>query len=248
MNFGSRTVVSLFDRLGLTLRPWAEAGFDCYAYDLVQPWDHRKDGIWWCHWDANEGPDKIVSRHPHPWMVSGFPPCTDLATSGTAHWVRKEMERPGFQERAMDFVFLISHIGMQTGARWWIENPVGVIPRFWRAADFVFDPCDYGGYLPKHERHPLFPNYIPPQDAYTKRTCIWCSHDFVIPPKRPVLPIRSTAGESPMIAELGGASDRTKEIRSATPRGFARAVFEYNKPYISPEDEHGADGPDANRP
>lgn len=29
---------------------------------------------------------------------------------------------------------------------------------------------------------------------------------------------------------LGGKSDRTKNIRSATPRGFARAVFEANNP------------------
>ncbi len=28
---------------------------------------------------------------------------------------------------------------------------------------------------------------------------------------------------------LGGSSQKTKQLRSLTPRGFARAVFEFNK-------------------
>lgn len=37
--------------------------------------------------------------------------------------------------------------------------------------------------------------------------------------------------------KLGGKSDKTKNIRSATPRGFARAVFLANAPHLKQENE-----------
>lgn len=39
-------------------------------------------------------------------------------------------------------------------------------------------------------------------------------------------------GQSKAHNKLGGKSDRTKNIRSATPRGFARAVFLANAPHL----------------
>ena len=40
-------------------------------------------------------------------------------------------------------------------------------------------------------------------------------------------------GYSTQHLKLGGKSKRTKDIRSATPRGFATAVYEYNRPIPS---------------
>ena len=47
----------------------------------------------------------------------------------------------------------------------------------------------------------------------------------LLQPKRPT---QKPDGYSQQHLKLGGKSQRTKDIRSATPRGFARAVFEAN--------------------
>jgi len=63
----------------------------------------------------------------------------------------------------------------------------------------------------------------PAEDAYTKRTCLW--GDFQEPEKKPVDPVDG----SKMHRLYGGKSERTKEMRSMTPRGFARAFFAANQ-------------------
>ena len=94
-----------------------------------------------------------------------------------------------------------------TGAPYLIENPVSTVSTYWRAPDHTFDPCDYGGYL------------IPPGDAYTKKTCLWTGNGFVMPePKR----VRPTEGSR--MHRLPPSEERAN-ARSATPKGFARAVF-----------------------
>ena len=45
---------------------------------------------------------------------------------------------------------------------------------------------------------------------------------------KPVVPIRACAHGS-WLMKLGGKSLRTKNLRSATPKGFAIAIFESNK-------------------
>ena len=81
------------------------------------------------------------------------------------------------------------------------------------------------GNLPEDDVHPTYPEYIKPRDAYPKKTCIWASDDFVMPGKKYV---EVDEGYSEQHKKLGGKSLKTKNIRSATPRGFAQAVFEYN--------------------
>ena len=63
-------------------------------------------------------------------------------------------------------------------------------------------------------------------DAYLKKTCIWSGNRFVMPSKKPV---NVDPGYSDQYKKLGGKSLKTKNIRSATPRGFAKAVFLANK-------------------
>ena len=41
-------------------------------------------------------------------------------------------------------------------------------------------------------------------------------------------PVQPEKGHSRQHLKLGGKSAKTKNIRSATPRGFARAVYEFN--------------------
>jgi hypothetical protein len=96
----------------------------------------------------------------------------------------------------------------------------------------MFQPCDFGGYLPEDDGGNPYPDIIPARDAYTKKTCLWTGNGFVMPAKRPVEPEKFTGKNGLNFSgpawKLGGKSLRTKNIRSATPRGFAKAVFAAN--------------------
>ena len=236
-------VVSLYDYTGDALRPWARAGYECYAYDIAHPQrDEVRGGIHYRHADLHDQTTmaRLVRRHRGKVaFVSAFPVCTDLASSGAAWWEAKRAHDPAFQRRAARHATRCAQAAEAMGCdKYYVENPVGALSRLWRAPDFAFDPCEYGGYLPRKDAHPSFPRHIPPRDAYRKRTCIWHGRAFTMPPKRPVSPrqvtyTRARSGRasaySPQAARLGGRSPRTKQIRSATPRGWARAVFEANR-------------------
>ena len=97
---------------------------------------------------------------------------------------------------------------------------------FKRKPDYSFHPFEYGGYIePDQAEHPKWPDYIAPMDAYPKKTCLWTGGYFTMPDKSPVEP---ETGHSRQHLKLGGKSMKTKNIRSATPRGFAQAVFNAN--------------------
>ncbi len=64
-----------------------------------------------------------------------------------------------------------------------------------------------------------------PRMPTLKKTCLWTGNGFTMPWKDPVQP---EEGHSRQHKKLGGKSQRTKDIRSATPRGFATAVYEFN--------------------
>ena len=106
---------------------------------------------------------------------------------------------------------------------------MGVMSSIWRKPDFIFNRCDYGGYLPEDDTHPAYPDVYPGRDAYNKGTCIWRGEGFREPVRRPVKPLHKA---NPGWAKCGGKSVRTKNIRSATPRGFSQAVFEANAPHL----------------
>ena len=159
-------------------------------------------------------------------FVFGFPECTDLAVSGAAHFASKRASNPFFQDEAMVLVRLVESLGAAFDCPWALENPVSVISTKWRKPDFKFHPYEFGGYLPENDAHPKYPEYIKPRDAYPKKTCIWHGGGFIEPIKKPVYVV---PGYSDQHKKLGGKSIKTKNIRSATPRGFALAVFEANK-------------------
>ena len=46
-------IVSLFDYTGEALKPWAEVGFECFAYDIQHTGAHR-DGISFLHADLHD--------------------------------------------------------------------------------------------------------------------------------------------------------------------------------------------------
>ena len=68
-------IVSLFDYTGEALKPWAEVGFECFAYDIQHSGAHR-DGISFLHADLHDSATvrTIVERHTGKVrLVSAFP-------------------------------------------------------------------------------------------------------------------------------------------------------------------------------
>lgn len=233
-----KAVIFLFDYTGIMALPWAKAGYICYCFDD----QHRKGATLGPHeniinvgmWFSNEitgdhsllDIDKIKQfAGDDVCFVFGFPECTDLAVSGAAHFAKKRDNNPFFQDEAMILVKLVKLVGESYDSPWALENPVSVISTLWRKPNYKFNPFDYGGYLPENDIHPFYPEYIKPRDAYPKKTCIWAGNGFVMPKLKPV---EVESGYSDQHKKLGGRSLKTKNIRSATPRGFAQAVFEGN--------------------
>lgn len=229
-------VVSLYDKTGHMVRPWANAGAACYCYDLEQanPRVERvgRGTITYIRADLRDpGVQRsIVALRPR--IMFGFPPCDDLAVSGSKHFAGKLAKNPNVFNEAIALVRVTPDLANEVGCPYMFENPVSLVASMYGPSDYRFNPCDYGGYLPDDDVHPEWPSYILPRDAYEKKTCLWVGNGFVMPTKRPVQPITIEYANgvrgSTQFAKLGGKSQKTKDIRSATPRGFALAAFEAN--------------------
>lgn len=148
-----------------------------------------------------------------PFQVYGVlaaPPCDHFSVSGARYFQEKDAD--GRTEEAVTIVNACMRVIYACGSlRFWaLENPVGRLRRLCPEVGPVrlqFDPCDYG-------------------DPYTKRTQLF--GDFRLPVKVPVEPVR-VCSQGSWIQRLGGKSDRTKELRSRTPHGFATAFFKANQ-------------------
>lgn len=226
-------VVSLCDLSGVMVAPWVNAGFTAVLVDPQHPEGIHDDG---------KGVIRVghVVDHPATWALLrkiaphvircfGFPVCTDLAVSGSVRFLSKREADIHFQAKAMKLVHECRVIGEMLGVPYFFENPVSVISSIYRKSDFSFHPYEFGGYLPEDDVHPLYPEYFPPRDAYGKNTHLWTGNGFTMPEKRPVEMHEEQLdgqGQSKAHNKLGGKSDRTKNIRSSTPRGFAEAVYQ----------------------
>ena len=224
-------VLSLYDFTGEALKPWAEAGYTCYAFDIQHPKEGRVDqGICYQYADLHDQAtlNAIQSEFGDKPVVFGmaFPVCTDMAVSGAAHFKRKAQANPFFQADAVGHATAVARMFNGMAIPYFIENPVSVLATMWRKPDYRFHPYEYGGYIPDDQaEHPRWPEYIAPRDAYPKKTCLWTGGGFVMPTK---VAVTVKQGYAKQHLKLGGKSQRTKDIRSATPRGFAIAVYEFN--------------------
>jgi len=225
-------VISLYDFTGEALKPWAEAGYKCLAFDIQHPVEGRiEDNINYCYADLHDRRtlEKLCDSFNDGSVVFGmaFPVCTDMAVSGAAHFKRKAEQDPDFQTKAVEYAKWCGEFFDDLEVPYFIENPVSVLATKWRKPDYNFHPYQYGGYINYDEaKHPRWPEYIAPFDAYPKKTCLWTGGGFKMPTK---VAVDVPKGYSTQHKKLGGKSQRTKDIRSATPRGFAKAVYEANK-------------------
>ena len=216
-------VVSLFDLTGVMVEPWLDAGYIAYIVDIQhQPGitqDKRRPKLFRVGADLRNGwlpPREIVDNVV---FLAAFPECTNTAVSGAAHFIKKG---PRALSLALDLFATSREMGEFLRCPYLIENPISTFSTYCGQPDYYFNPSDYGGYLPEDDRHPRWPEYIAPRDAYPKKTCLWTGGGFVMPEK---IPVEVEPGYSTQHKKLGGKSLKTKNIRSETPRGFARAVF-----------------------
>lgn len=197
-------VLSLCDRTGVMVQPWADAGYDCMCVDM------QHGGL------SQVGRITFVGADVRAWLpplteyriVFGFPPCTHLAVSG-ARWFRDK----GLSKlaEALDIVDRCRLIAEWSGAPWMLENPVGTLSTYWRKPDHTFDPCDFTGFELA--------------DNYTKRTCLWTGGGFVMPAPHKA---QDLGAPDDRIHKAAPSPERA-DIRSVTPSGFARAVFAANE-------------------
>ena len=230
-------VISLYDFTGEALKPWAEAGYTCYAFDIqhrgwtIQGFGKDCSGsIHYIHADLHDRNtlNALHSEFADRPVVFGmaFPVCTDMAVSGARHFKSKAERDPEFQAKAVNYARWCGELFNALGVPYFVENPVSVLATQWRKPDHSFHPYEYGEYLSDAEAvHPRWPEYIAERDAYTKKTCLWTGNGFRMPTK---IPTCKPTGYSTQHLRLGGKSQRTKDIRSATPRGFAKAIYEFN--------------------
>lgn len=198
-------VVSLFDKTGNVVRPWAEAGYTCVCYDIQHEGVRREGNITYSHWDALDR--RIGLPSDSVAMAFAFPPCTHLAVSG-ARWFKGKGLRA--LAESIEMFAVAAEFCEATGAPYLIENPVSTISTYWRKPDHNFHPWHFTAYEP--------------DDNYTKQTCLWTGGGFVMPARNAL----EGLGKPDNRIHAAPPSDDRADFRSATPMGFARAVFDAN--------------------
>jgi len=230
-----KIVISLYDYTGEALKPWAEAGYQCFAHDIQHTEERTEkfDGGGSINYKYADLHNIATLDHIYDSLhqaqitfAMAFPVCTDMAVSGARHFKSKAEANPSFQDEAVSYAVWCARLFNSLHVPFFVENPVSVLATKWRKPDHSFHPYEYGEYLTDAEAvHPRWPDYIAERDAYTKKTCLWTGNGFRMPTK---IPTCKPTGYSTQHLKLGGKSQRTKDIRSATPRGFSKAVYEFN--------------------
>lgn len=138
--------------------------------------------------------------------ILAAPPCTDFSGSGAQYWkVKDEDGRTAASLALVDKTLeIISWYPELTF--WALENPVGRLStlRPQIGKPWYFQPHWFG-------------------DPYTKKTGLWGKFNKDLP-RNDVVPDPNN-----WIMKLGGKSEKTKELRSMTPLGFAKAFYEANQ-------------------
>jgi hypothetical protein len=118
----SGVVLSLCDRTGNMVQPWADAGHECWCVDIQHDGDTVRDGIRFISADVRRFlPPKETA------IVFAFPPCTNLAVSG-ARWFQ-EKGLYGLSD-GLELVARCAAICEWSGSPWMLENPVGTLSTY----------------------------------------------------------------------------------------------------------------------
>lgn len=207
-----KTVISLCDLTGNMTDPWVEAGYRAILVDPQHGTTTMDDHVTRFAGTIEDAMDYLghVLRTHDVAMVFGFPPCTDMAVSGARWFEAKRAADRMFQAKAVMVAEQCRTIGRLSGAPYFVENPVSVLASAFGKPQHSFHPADYTGYEP--------------DDNYTKKTCLWTGNGFVMPE-----PFKDdTLGAPDNRIHFASPGPERANFRSATPMGFARAVFQAN--------------------
>lgn len=207
-----KTVISLCDLTGNMTTPWVEAGYRAILVDPqhgVTTMDDKVTRFAGTIEDAADYLGHVIRTHDIA-MVFGWPPCTDMAVSGARWFETKRAADRMFQAKAVMVAEQCRTIGRLSGAPWFVENPVSVLASAFGKPQHTFHPADFTA--------------LEPGDNYTKKTCLWTGGGFIMPApeKDPSL------GAPDNRIHFASPGPERANFRSATPMGFARAVFAAN--------------------
>ena len=165
------TVISLYDYTGEAVKPWAEAGYRCFCFDIQHRYfqigaevEKVGDGEIHYMWADLHDPrhiDEIFEEFSNVDFLFSFAPCTHLAVSGARWFEKKRLDNPDFQIEATEHAKMCADLADRFGCPYYIENPVSVLSTLWRKPDYTFHPFEFGGYIPIEEAtHPKWAEYI----------------------------------------------------------------------------------------
>lgn len=212
--FGKGTAIFLCNLTMHMAQPWVDAGYRVVLVDPQHPVSDQRGLVERISGTLLEAMPRLgeIIRREHVVFVFGFPPCTDVAVSGARWFEHKRQADRHFQTRAAQVAEQCRVLGMLVGCPWGFENPVSVFSAIFGKPDHTFDPYQFTG--------------LCADDNYTKKTCLWTGGGFVMP-----APCRNYAlGEPDDRIHKAAPGDERANFRSATPRGFAKAVFAANHP------------------
>jgi hypothetical protein len=170
------------------------AGHEAYSCDMLECSGGHPE------WHLQED---VIPLLKHQWdAVIAFPPCTDLASSGAAHFARKKAD--GSQQRSIEFFMeftKLDHVPIVV-----IENPIGIMSSLYRKPDQIVHPWQFG-------------------HMEQKSTCLWLKG---VPPLQATDNVKEKMMKLPRnIRErmhyLPPSKDRAR-IRSKTYSGIAEAI------------------------
>ncbi len=209
-------VILMCDITGIMGEPWLEAGYDLI---LVDPQhgkysnDGRTERLPCTVLEAACRLGEII-RGRKVAFVFGFPPCTDVAVSGARWFSAKAEQDKHFQTKAALVAEQCRMIGLMAGCPGGFENPVSVFSSIFGKPDHTFHPYEFTGFCA--------------DDNYTKATCLWTWGGFVMPE-----PFKDKSlGDPDNRIHAAPPGPERANFRSATPRGFAEAVFRANAPHL----------------
>lgn len=206
-----KTLLSLFDYTGQWSEPFLQGGWNVVQWDIKLSGHQDNFSTFG---DINEASadmfyEQIFENFGTVDGIIAAVPCTDFAVSG-ARWFA-EKDKRGDTDESIELVWqTLRIIDLCKPYFWCIENPISrihtLVPEIGKPVMY-FDPCDFG-------------------DPYTKKTALYGQFNT----KLKKTPVEPTEG-SKMHRLYGGKSERTKAMRSVTPKGFAEAFYQANKNY-----------------
>lgn len=191
-------ILSLYDFSGRWSEPYRNAGFDIIQLDKQL-----------------NGKDVRLFKYDDIsiYGILAAPPCTMFSRVGNK-WERTKEELID----ALSMVDVIHRLVNIYRPHFWVfENPVGQLVNYMGPWKFRFHPYEFAGYLEKDKQ---------PEESHQKETLLW--GNFKDPIKKPVK--KTLSGEDFLLECVSDrfSSIETKNSRSITPEGFAKAFFEAN--------------------